>query len=323
MSDNILSSNEDIINENVILYDGFNKNTIVPDTAFPKIKSTKKMWTLEEDKLLIQKLLEITGLEVIEISSKVVRDNANVLTQEFDRVLSSIVCRWRGYLQPIILSKLAGKLNYNIVPDVYKYLIQSKVNRIEDIDWQMLVKRWPFQTEESLKLMVRSAKNSGNNAKNIFLYQKLKHLLPQKRKSLSIKDQEFNSAIAVAYDNVIKAKHPINVESTDLLKTVCIEEKNRVPLGVRSQNICILPKTTNEFIPTINHVSTPVKKSKRSWTLEEEKILIKGIFDIKQDFNASHVDETTAKKIFPRLQSLVNRPFSFLLFLFFAFSFNR
>ena len=112
LSDNILISNEDINNRKFVQNDVSNKDIIVPDMAFPKTKGIKKMWTLEEDKRLIQKVLEITGLEAKEISSKVVRDNANILTQEFDRVLSSIVGRWRGYLQPIILSTMHGKLNY-------------------------------------------------------------------------------------------------------------------------------------------------------------------------------------------------------------------
>ena len=310
LSDNILISNEDINNRKFVQNDVSNKDIIVPDMAFPKTKGIKKMWTLEEDKRLIQKVLEITGLEAKEISSKVVRDNANILTLEFDRVLSSIVGRWRGYLQPIILSTMHGKLNYNIVPEVYKYLIESKVKRIEDIDWQMLVKRWPFQTEESLKLMVRSAKNWGKNEKNIFLYQKLKHLLPKKRKPLSLKDQEFNSSIATAYNDILKTMPSINKKSINQFKEVSPETKNRLPLGIRSQNVFNLPTTSQEFIPPKNHVSTPVKKTKRSWSLEEEKILIKGIFQVRQDFNASHINETAAKNIFPRLQPLVNRPLS-------------
>ena len=79
-----------------------------------KAKNTKKMWTIEEDKRLIQTLFKISGLEPNEITSKVVRDHGDIITQEFNRVLSSIVGRWRSYLLPIILSSLHRKLNVNV-----------------------------------------------------------------------------------------------------------------------------------------------------------------------------------------------------------------
>ena len=289
------------------------KTINIPEISPPKTKGTKKMWTLEEDKLLIRKLLEITGLQAGEINSKVVRDNGTILTQEFDRVLSSIVGRWRGYLLPIILSSLYGKLNLNVIPEVYKFLIEQKVKRIEEIDWAMLVKRWPFQTEESLKLMVRSAKNTGKYSQDEFLFQKLRRLLPLKRKSLSVRDQEFNTAIANAF-SILKQNQLNSMESTSQVKYISPEQnKRRLPLGSRSQNVSNLPTSNQEFIQNGNSTSTPMKKSKRSWTLDEEKILIESIFKVNKDFNASHIDETVAKDIFPRLQNKLNRPLSSII----------
>ena len=100
-----------------------------------------------------------------------------------------------------------------MTPEVYKLLIEQKVKRIEEIDWAMLVKRWPFQTEESLKLMVRRAKNTGNYSQDEFLFQKLRRLLPLKRKSLSVRDQEFNTAIANAF-SILKQNQSTSMEST-------------------------------------------------------------------------------------------------------------
>ena len=273
-TDDILSSSDEIFNLDFESDSGSYKSINVPEISPPKTKGTKKMWTLEEDKLLIRKLLEITGLQAGEISSKVVRDNGTILTQEFDRVLSSIVGRWRGYLLPIILSSLYGKLNLNVIPEVYKFLIEQKVKRIEEIDWAMLVRKWPFQTEESLKLMVRSAKNTGKYSQDEFLFQKLRRLLPLKRKSLSLRDQEFNTAIANAF-RILKQNQSTSTESTYQVKYVSPEQnKRRLPLGSRSQNVSNLPTSNQEFIQNGNSTSTPMKKSKRSWTLDEEKKLI-------------------------------------------------
>ena len=313
LTDDILSSSDEIFNLDFESDTGSHKTINVPEISPPKAKSTKKMWTLEEDKLLIRKLLEITGLQAGEISSKVVRDNGTALTQEFDRVLSSIVGRWRGYLLPIILSSLYGKLNLNVIPEVYKFLIEQKVKRIEEIDWTMLIKRWPFQTEESLKLMVRSAKNTGKYNQDEFLFHKLRRLLPLKRKSLSVRDQEFNTAIANAF-SILKQNQSTSMESTYQVKNVSPEQnKRRLPLGSRSQNVSSLPNSNQDFIRNGNSTSTPIKKSKRSWTLEEEKNLIKSIFKVNKDFNASHIDETVAKNIFPRLQNKLNRPLSSII----------
>ena len=300
-----LSSSTDNMNEfsNIV---GHNKNS---EAIITKSKNTKKMWTLQEDTMLIEKLLQITSLNADEISSKVVRDNGDVLIQELGRVLSSIVGRWRGYLQPIILSAMHGKLNHNVVPEVFTCLIRKKVKRIEDVDWLELIKTWPFQTEESLKLVIRNANTSGKTQKNTLLYQKLKKLLPGKRKPISSKDHEFNIKIAAIYNNLINSKHFSKPKSskhargTSLISNV-IEASPCYDIGSVSK----LPKSPQEFLPLKESHSTPVKKT--NWTLEEEKMFIKTIFKIKSDLSASHIDEKVAKELFPLIQTRVNRPVS-------------
>lgn len=168
-------------------------------------KGTKKSFTLEEDKLLIRKLLEITNLNVKEISAKVVRDNAEILTQYLDRQPSSIIGRWRGYLQPIILSSIHGKLNINVTPEIYMFLISQKIKTIEEIDWNELLNRWPFQTEESLKLMIRAANTPGKTPECKFLHQRLCKLLPIKRKPTSAREVDLNNKIAEFYNILIKS----------------------------------------------------------------------------------------------------------------------
>ena len=43
---------------------------------------------------------------------------------------------------------------------------------------------------------------------------------------------------------------------------------------------------------------------------DEEKMLIKIIFEIKPNLNASHIDEKIAKEVFPLVQNRINRPVS-------------
>ena len=272
-----------------------------------KTKNTKKMWTLEEDKLLIQTLLQITKLSADEISAKVIRDNANTLTQVLGRVLSSIVGRWSGYLQPIILSDIHGKLNYNVVPDVYSFLIQQKIKKIDNVDWKEMVNRWPYQTEQSLKLIVRNAKGSGKAQQDVHLHQKLKHLLRSKRKPIPSKDQEFNITIATFFNNILKSKHVSKSEISPHIQDVSMLKKASPPLICNPvENVSKLLQTNEDFMPSQKCHSTPTKKS--NWSLDEEKILIKTIFEIKPDLNASHIDEKIAKEIFPLVHTRINRP---------------
>ena len=200
-------------------------------------KGTKKSFTLEEDKLLIRKLLEITNLNVKEISAKVVRDNAEILTQYLDRQPSSIIGRWRGYLQPIILSSIHGKLNINVTPEIYMFLISQKIKTIEEIDWNELLNRWPFQTEESLKLMVRAANTPGKTPECKYLHQRLGKLLPIKRKPTSAREVDLNNKIAEFYSILIKSdtlpqlsnkhsalNHSLNTATTSDIGMQCFEE---------------------------------------------------------------------------------------------------
>ena len=273
----------------------------------PKTKNNKKMWTLEEDKLLIEKLLQITNLNVDQISSKVVRDQSIILAQVLGRVSSSIVGRWTSYLQPIILSDIHGKLNYNVVPEVYSFLIQQKIKKIDHIDWSHMVNRWPYQTEQSLKLIVRNASSSGKATKAKHLYQKLKHLLPLKRKPIPSKDKGFNTTIADFYNNLIKSKRVLKPQSVNLPESSStLQSASTLLIQNPDGNSSKVCQSNKDFLSSQICTSTPVKKS--NWSLDEEKMLIKSIFEIKPHLNASHVDERTAKEIFPLVQNRINRP---------------
>ena len=174
-----------------------------------------------------------------------------------------------------------------------------------------MVKRWPFQTEESLKLIVRNANSSGKTEKNALLYQKLKYLLPMKQKEISTKDRQFNTDIAMLYNNIINLKHaskPKQSSYVDDTLTLC-NMPSLYPCEERT-SISTLPQTHQGFTPPKKCTSTPVKKSKSNWTLEEQKRLIKLIFEMKPEFSACNITEHVAKEMFPAIQTRVNRPLS-------------
>ena len=179
---------------------------ITASSISPKIVK-RRQWKLEEDKLLIETLLQVTNLMADEIGKKVIKDSAETLTGLFNRQLSSITSRWCCYLQPIILSQALGERHRPVIAEVYSFLIYLKVMKIEEINWTQMVTKWPSQNEMSIKSMVQQANHTKKLPQHEPLHKKLKVLLPFKDKPIPTQEHQFNIEITETYNNAIKARH--------------------------------------------------------------------------------------------------------------------
>ena len=80
------------------------------------------------------------------IKTSVIMESGEVLNRVSDRVY----CHWTGYVKPLLLSYHSGRLHTEWKLDFFDYLIKSKVNSTQDIDWDEAKSKFQNESVRSL-----------------------------------------------------------------------------------------------------------------------------------------------------------------------------
>ena len=85
---------------------------------------------------------------------------------------NNIYHRWAGVIYPTILSYLSGTVNFQWKENFFHFIIDQKIISVVDIEWNILLEKWPFLTQYKLRETVKDfAKTHGK--KGAPLYQNI------------------------------------------------------------------------------------------------------------------------------------------------------
>jgi hypothetical protein len=93
----------------------------------------------------------VNAVEYIEnLPTSVLYESAKILNRLPERVYQG----WRGLIKPTLLSYHNGTLLMDIRAEFLKYLVEKKVQTMQDIDWLDATKHFPGQNPRSLSNII-------------------------------------------------------------------------------------------------------------------------------------------------------------------------
>ena len=138
---------------------------------YDKKKSSQfSKWTLEEDRMLIKYILSLTGNEANDIVTfeSLVPSQFTDFGQMCKRSTKSCFMYWKVTILPALKTYILGlSFDNKWKLDVMLYIVSHKVERIEDLELDMLVKEIaPGQTIKSMSIFLYSIINNRNKTAN-------------------------------------------------------------------------------------------------------------------------------------------------------------
>jgi hypothetical protein len=100
---------------------------------------------LKEDQMILQHVFgqpnPITLEDILNMKPK--DSKFHLLEKDINRSRESIQPRWRDYIKPCLLAHLHGRIEYDSI-DFLKFVMNSKAISISNIDWSLLIEKFPF-----------------------------------------------------------------------------------------------------------------------------------------------------------------------------------
>ena len=97
------------------------------------------------------------------------------LESTLQRTAHTIALRWSRMIYPSILSYLSNTVNLQWKEPLLRYIIENKVSSIPDLDWNIVLEKWPSCTKQLLQETLTNANYLGD--KGVALYQNLSNNL--------------------------------------------------------------------------------------------------------------------------------------------------
>ena len=114
-------------------------------------------WRLVEDEIFLGHLFRGRKESCTELIQSISVENLKPLVEILGRSQVCIYNHWQTKLKPTLLSHLDGQLHFDWVVHFFKYLVEQRIVRSQDIIWPDLLKQFPCQTNASMTLTLRSA----------------------------------------------------------------------------------------------------------------------------------------------------------------------
>ena len=113
-----------------------------------------------------------------------------------------VFMRYEAHIKPILLRYHYGKLDYNSKYAFMCYIVENKITAVQEIQWNEVLKLYPYETRESLYSSVRYIYQRKKNSPLDHLYMVFQeHLYYYKENDPTENTKEFQSTIVDIYLN--------------------------------------------------------------------------------------------------------------------------
>ena len=131
---------------------------IITEKKFLILNEKGKRFTVDEDMIILQQVVGTTlPTEISEIKSLFDRKKSwKDLKSKIERSGYQISKRWSGFIHPTILSYLSGTLRLKWRKNFFQFIIDNKCVSNTDIDWNVVLEKWPSCTLDQLRRIVIS-----------------------------------------------------------------------------------------------------------------------------------------------------------------------
>ena len=158
-------------------------------------------WTIDEDKFVIEQLFMNKELGIDTINSIVHSDHKSF--QEIKRNANQVQTHYEAYIKPILLSYYYGKMDYNWKYDFLCYVVENKITSVKEIQWNEVVKLFPYQTRQSMHIAQMHIFQQHSPLDDLYLVVQEK-LSNYKEKYPTEEEIEYRSQIVEIYLNCKK-----------------------------------------------------------------------------------------------------------------------
>ena len=116
-------------------------------------------YTLEDDKKILTYLNEHFDIGNAEKLRSLSMKDLQPLVKVLQRGELAIYHHFHGNLLPILLGNLYGTLNMKWEDEVFKYIIEQKIDSISDVNWDLVLKEKPFLTRKKITYVLGHARS--------------------------------------------------------------------------------------------------------------------------------------------------------------------
>ncbi len=162
------------------------------------------LWNLSEDALILEHLFKGKKDASVEDILAIRRNHLKAVAEDLHRLIDNVTGRWSRTLKPILLSSHHGILHLNWKESFAKYVIEKKIDSMQDMDWKDAVKHFPCQTTDSLKLFIQGCTyNKMAQDKSLSLFEAMELCLHNiKMNSDTQKKRDYREKVVQLYNEI-------------------------------------------------------------------------------------------------------------------------